>query len=138
MRAKERDEVRHLFETGQRGRPAGDHRSAESIIDTSNAFRHFLEPFNASSFLIYRLKMQVSDWTDDNKDPESRADAAYNLEKVLRFIDNLDDRALTASVERSGVIEGFSDNGYYIADNSEARVLETFADEGYEALRNLY
>lgn len=133
MRAKEQEQVRDM--TGPQGLPSGDHRSAQAIIDTSSTLRQFLRTHEHSN-LGDRLKMQVGDWSDANPNPKSRADAAYDLDKVLRFIDNMDGRKLTASEERSGAIEGFLNYGDSTADNSEARVLEAFADKGYSVLRN--
>lgn len=136
MRAKEQRQVRSMAETGPQGRPAGDHRSADVIIENSSTLRRFLGTDDYRD-LGDKLKMHVGDWTEANPDPESRADAAYNLDQVLRFIDNMDGRKLTASQEQSGAIEGFSDYGYSTADNSEARVLAAFADKGYRELRSL-
>ncbi|WP_256262172.1 hypothetical protein [Pseudomonas costantinii] len=83
------------------------------------------------------LKMQVGDWTDANPDLKARADAAYNLDKVLRFLDNVDDRTLSGSHSRNGYIDGFSDDGYGTVDNSEASLLKAFSRKGYEVLRRL-
>ncbi|WP_235864759.1 hypothetical protein [Pseudomonas costantinii] len=83
------------------------------------------------------LKMQVGDWTDANPDPKARADAAYHLDKVLRFLDNVDDRTLNGSHSRNGYIDGFSDDGYGTVDNSEASLLKAFSRKGYEVLRRL-
>ena len=65
-----------------------------------------------------------------NPNPQTRADAAYDLDKVLRFIDNLDDRQLNASHSRNGKIDG-----YDTLENSEASVLKEFSDKGYPVLR---
>ena len=134
MRAAEQQQVREM--TGPMGRPAGDHRSAERIIEQSAVLKHFLD--NRDNYhLIDELKTQVGDWTQTNPDPQSRADAAYDLDKVLRFIDNVDDRTLNGSHSRNGYIDGFSENGYGIVDHSEASLLKAFSQKGYAALRNL-
>ena len=77
----------------------------------------------------------MGDWSAANQDPDSRADATYNLDKVLRFIDNVDDLKLSASHSRNGVLDGFSNHGYAIHPDSEASLLKAFSLRGYEALR---
>lgn len=134
MRAAEQKQVREM--TGPEGRPAGDHRSAERIIEQSPVLKHFLD--NRDNYhLIDELMMQMGDWTEANPDAESRANAAYDLDKVLRFIDNIDDRTLNCSRNRNGYIDGFCANGYGTADNSEVRLLQAFSYKGYEVLRYL-
>ncbi len=134
MRVTEQDQIREM--TGPTGRPAGDHRSAERIIENSPVMKRFLD--TADHYQIGDdLKKRVGDWTEANPDPEARADAAYDLDKVLRFIDNVDDRTLQGGDSRNGKIEGFSDHGYRILNNSEADLLEAFAHEGYLTLRHL-
>ena len=134
MRADEQQQVRDM--TGPIGRPAGDHRSAERIIEQSGVIRRFLEDRDHYD-IGDELKMQVGDWTDANPDPEARADAAYDLDKVLRFIDNADDRTLNGSTSRNGRIDGFDFDGYRTVDNSEASLLKAFSRKGYEVLRQL-
>lgn len=131
MRVAEQREVSQL--NGPTGRPAGDHRSAERIIEQSPVLRDFLEG-NDRSQLQPDLKRHVGDWTPANTAPQARADAAYNLDKVLRFIDNLDEEKLKGSEERNGKIDGFSDLGVTILPNSEADRLDQFARQGYQAL----
>ncbi|OIN46605.1 hypothetical protein BFL40_26865 [Pseudomonas costantinii] len=134
MRAAEQEQVREM--TGPTGRPAMDHRSAERIIEQSSVMRRFLEGRDHYE-VGDELKMQVGDWTDANPDPKARADAAYHLDKVLRFLDNVDDRTLNGSHSRNGYIDGFSDDGYGTVDNSEASLLKAFSRKGYEVLRRL-
>ncbi|KAF1029376.1 MAG: hypothetical protein GAK37_01787 [Pseudomonas sp.] len=134
MKAAEQQQVREM--TGPTGRPAGDHRSAERIIEQSPVFARFLAGRDYYEVEDY-LKQQVGDWTASNPNPESRANAAYDLDKVLRFIDNLDDRTLNASHSRNGKIDGFSSDGYSTEPHSEASVLKAFSREGYSVLRNL-
>ena len=133
MRVAEQREVRQL--NGPTGRPAGDHRSAERIIEQSPVLRDFLEG-NDRFQVDVDLKRHLGDWTQSNTDPETRADATYNLEKVLRFIDNLDEDKLKGSEERNGKIDGFSDLGVTILHDSEADRLDQFARQGYQALGN--
>lgn len=134
MRARERRQVLEM--TGPLGRPAGDDRSAGSIIEQSPVVTRFLR--SRDHYAVGdNLKRQVGDWTDANPDPQARANAAYDLDKVLRFIDNVDDRSLNGSDSRNGVIDGFRDDGYSSLDNSEARLLSRFAQNGYEVLRRL-
>ncbi|MDE2037154.1 MAG: hypothetical protein KGI95_29155, partial [Pseudomonas sp.] len=76
--------------TGATGRLAGDHRSSDQITEQSPVLKNFLD--NRDHYEVSDdLKRQVGDWSAANQDPDSRADATYNLDKVLRFIDNVDD-----------------------------------------------
>lgn len=134
MRMAEQQQLREM--TGPEGRPAGDHRSAERIIEQSAVLRRFLD--NRDNYhLVDELKMQLGDWTLGNPDSKSRADAAYALDKVLRFIDNVDDRTLNDSHSRNGYIDGFADSGCGVVDPSEASLLKAFSRKGYEVLRYL-
>lgn len=134
MRSSERLHVREM--QGPMGRPDGDHRTAERIIEGSPVMRHFLEGLDHYQ-VGDNLKKQVGDWTEANPDPEARADAAYDLDKVLRFIDNVDDSTLKGSTSLNGKIDGFSNYGYRVLDNSEASLLSEFSRKGYYALRYL-
>ena len=134
MRMAEQRQVREM--TGPTGRSAIDHRSAERIIEQSTVVRRFLESRDHYE-VGDELMMQVGDWTESNSDPKSRADAAYYLDQVLRFIDNVDDRTLNKSHSRSGYIDGFHDSGYGTVEGSEASLLKAFSRKGYEVLRNL-
>lgn len=134
LRAAEQNQVREM--TGPMGRPPGDQRSAEQIIEQSPVMQRFME--GRDHYQVGDdLKKQVGDWTDANHDPQSRADAAYDLDKVLRFIDNVDDQTLNASYSRNGHIDGFNEDGFGSVDNSEARRLQQFSRYGYETLRYL-
>lgn len=134
MRAAEQQQVREM--TGPMGRPAGDHRSADRIIEQSPVLQQFLD--NRDHYhVLDELKMQVGDWTTANPEPAARANAAYDLDKVLRFLDNLDDRQLNASHSRNGKVDGVASDGYSTLDNSEASLLQAFSRKGYAALRHL-
>lgn len=98
--------------------------------------RHFLEGYDHYQ-VGDNLKKQIGDWTEANPDPEARADAAYDLDQVLRFIDNVDDSTLKGSARLNGKVDGFSNYGYRIQDNSEAGLLDRFSYAGYSALRYL-
>lgn len=131
MRVAEQREVRQL--TGPMGRPAGDHRSAERIIEQSAVLKDYVDG-NDRWQLDRDLKRHLGDWTQANLDPDARANAAYDLDKVLRFIDNLDECKLDGSEERNGKIDGFSKRGVVILHNSEADRLDQFARKGYSVL----
>lgn len=131
MRVAEQREVRQL--TGPMGRPAGDHRSAERIIEQSAVLTDYVDG-NDRWQLDRDLKRHLGDWTQANPDPDARANAAYDLDKVLRFIDNLDECKLDGSEERNGKIDGFSERGVVILHNSEADRLDQFARKGYSVL----
>jgi hypothetical protein len=131
MRVAEQRAVRQL--TGPMGRPAGDHRSAERIIEQSAVLKDYVDG-NDRWQLDRDLKRHLGDWTQANPDPDARANAAYDLDKVLRFIDNLDECKLDGSEERNGKIDGFSERGVVILHNSEADRLDQFARKGYSVL----
>ncbi|WP_233096730.1 hypothetical protein [Pseudomonas sp. MF6787] len=131
MRVAEQRAVRQL--TGPMGRPAGDHRSAERIIEQSAVLKNYVDG-NDRWQLDRDLKRHLGDWTQANPDPDARANAAYDLDKVLRFIDNLDECKLDGSEERNGKIDGFSERGVVILHNSEADRLDQFARKGYSVL----
>lgn len=134
MRTAEQKQVREM--TGPTGRSPIDHRSADRIIEQSAVMRRFLE--GRDSYDVGdELMLQVGDWTEANPDPKARADAAYHLDKVLRFIDNVDDRSLRESHSRNGHIDGFYNDGYGTVDNSEASLLKEFSRKGYKVLRYL-
>lgn len=134
MHAAEQNQLREM--TGPAGRPTADHRSADRIIEQSPVMKHFLEGRDHYQISDDLMK-QVGDWTDVNPDHEARADAAYDLDKVLRFIDNVDDRVLNGSHSRNGRIDGFDKRGYGSVENSEAGLLTAFSRQGYEVLRSL-
>lgn len=116
--------------------PDRDHRSAEQMVDQSPVLHLFM---NSNDYFEVsdELKMQLGDWSEANTNPKCRAQAMYNLDLVLRFIDNLDDRQLNASQSRNGVVDGFSHYGYTVQPNSEASVLKAFARKGYEVFRHI-
>ena len=61
MRVAEQQQIREM--TGPMGRPTGDHRTAERIIEQSPILRHFLD--NRYNYhLLDDLKRQVGDWTE--------------------------------------------------------------------------
>lgn len=133
MRAIEQQHVREM--SAPMGRPDGDHRSAERIIEHSPVLKRLLE--NRDNYLLLdELKMQVGDWSAANPDSDARANAAYDLDKVLRFLDNVDDRTLHASHSRNGMIDGLSSDAR-VLDHSEASLLQAFSRKGYEVLRHL-
>ncbi|BDB20018.1 hypothetical protein cym2001_33830 [Pseudomonas sp. CYM-20-01] len=118
------------------GRPSGDHRSAKQIINANPAVKHLLRRRDSYPTTDL-LKRQLGDWTSANPSARSRADAAYNLARVVNFLDNVNDRTVGNSESRDGKINGFHNAGYSTRKNSEARLLVAFAEQGYEVLRNL-
>ena len=89
------------------GRPSGDTRTADEIRQDNpivgNALHHWNQRTSPNSpvkehALIEDLKRQVGDFTDENKDPESQADAMFNLAHVFNFV-NADSRLSRYSLE---------------------------------------
>ncbi len=130
LRRNERQHIREM--NGPITRPAGDHRSADRIIEQS----HILESLYRSNAHVFDddLKERVGDWTHRSPDPEARADAAFTLDKVLRFIDHYGN----ADTRWNAQIDGFTKWEYFdVAPQSEASVLEQFAYNGWGVLHAL-
>jgi hypothetical protein len=104
--------------TAATGRPKGDHRTAEEIINANPTLQNL-----EMSDSIYRqgpehrplpdaykqgIYKHTGDWTVANKDPESRANAAYNAARLFNFIDSRDAHAAFASQHNDGFLSGFS------------------------------
>ena len=113
------------------GRPEGDTRSADEIIDDNPVLKNLGDQKD-----IKRdgLKKQCGDWSADNKDPDSRANAAFNLARVLNFIDSTE---MSAGGIRDnagdGDIQGLTKGGD-ARHGTEAGMLKDFAEKGYSAL----
>ena len=116
--------------TGPTGRPEGDNRSAEEIIEDSPALANLGDQ---KDIQIDKLKERCGDWTEDNPDPESRADAAYNMSQVLEYIDSCKNREGGYRGPGDGNIEGITDDGD-ARRGTEAGMLKDFGDQGYSAL----
>jgi hypothetical protein len=119
-------------------RPAGDQRSAEDIFDVNpilntGIMREIMDrnpqegyPLRIRDALIRR----VGDFTKNNPDPESRADAMYRLAHVAHFIDN--DPSLRKGQSRrpeSGRLGGLLDD-----PKTEIGKMVQFSRSGYEVL----
>lgn len=117
--------------TAATGRPPGDNRSAEEIIAANPALRDLGHQKDIKRDLLYK---QCGDWTENNPDPEARADAAYNMAKVLNYIDTAQNRE---GGERQnagdGNIEGITSDGD-ARHGTEAGMLKDFAEQGYGKL----
>ena len=117
--------------TGRTRRPVGDDRTAEEIIKDNPALANL---GNQKDIKREELIKQCGDWTENNKDPESRANAAYNMAKVLNYIDNTQNRK---GQERQnagdGNIEGITKDGD-ARRGTEAGMLKDFAEQGYGSL----
>ncbi|ARB27584.1 hypothetical protein HX787_00205 [Pseudomonas tolaasii] len=122
--------------TAQQGRPPGDQRNARQIINANPALKNLLKRRDSYPTTDL-LKRQVGDWTSANPNAQKRADAAYDLARVLNYIDNVNDRKVGNSESRDGKINGFHNAGHSTRKNSEARLLVAFAEKGYEVLANL-
>ncbi|NMX70605.1 hypothetical protein HBO15_24915 [Pseudomonas sp. WS 5111] len=150
--------------TAATGRPAGDRRTAEQIINANPTLKHLeMRPS------IYRrgpehrplpdaykqgIYKHTGDWTIANKDPQARADAAYNAARLFNFIDSKDAHAVLASQHNDGFLSGYSgneqivpfkkqhpDEAIYppfrepsIRKDSEHALLTKFIEHGYASL----
>jgi len=125
------------------GRPAGDHRTAEEIINANpvlknldfqpSIYRH--GPRQQSLPHNYRegIYKHTGDWTENNKDPESRANSAFNAAQVLNFIDSSEAHAVLTSQHNDGFLTGRLP-GSRTQEHSEYALLATFIEKGYSGL----
>ena len=120
---------------GAHGRPAGDTRSAEQIFKDNPILKDVLKqngPF-ANNF-FNQLKNQTGDWSPANRNPESRADAAYNLAEVVNHLNGRADiKRQDPAQQNDQHIQGFENFGRITA-GSEAQQLKAFSEKGYSAL----
>lgn len=136
-------------------RPPGDHRSAEQIIDDNPILKSMdsqkglhrdlafwvddkafvRKPKTESNIFVEMAYEKLGDWTANNPDPESRADAAYNAARVLNWIDSchMANGQSWGSDVNNGKLEGFTQSGFAI-DGTPAAQWQAFLDEGYGAL----
>jgi hypothetical protein len=116
------------------GRPEGDHRSAEDIIRANPILAKLGDQKDINRQGAYK---QVGDWTDTNKDPEARADAAYNAAKVLNYIDSSEtakgkDRG---GVANNGDLEGLTSKGE-ARPGTPVASWKDFTERGYATLND--
>ncbi|CRM60449.1 hypothetical protein [Pseudomonas sp. 25 R 14] len=120
---------------GAHGRPAGDTRSAEQIFKDNPILKDVLKqngPF-ANNF-FNQLKNQTGDWSPANRNPESRADAAYNLAEVVNHLNGRADiKRQDPAQQNDQHIQGFGQFGS-VSAGSEAQKLKAFSEKGYSAL----
>lgn len=113
------------------GRPTDDNRSAEEILD--GAIGNVVNNLGSQKDIkLELLKQRCGDWTASNPDPESRADAAYNIREVLEYIDSSKsaDGRDRGRVAGDGNIEGITAGGQ-ARRGTEAGLLKDFAEQGY-------
>ncbi|MBH3423364.1 hypothetical protein [Pseudomonas gessardii] len=144
--------------TAATGRPAGDRRTAEEIINANPTLKN-LEMRQS----IYRggpesrplpdaykqgIYKRTGDWTTANKNPDARADAAYNAARLFNFIDSKNAHAVVASQHNDGFLSGYLGNeqvvrceqiglpfrGQSIRKDSEHALLTKFIEHGYSSL----
>lgn len=120
--------------TSATGRPEGDTRSAEEIIDANPILKNLGDQKDINREGAYK---QLGDWSDKNTDPKSRADAAYNAAKVLNYID-------TSQSADGGDRKGATGKGdlFGITKDGDARRgtpagnWKDFTEKGYAALKD--
>ncbi|AZI50783.1 hypothetical protein CBF16_07915 [Pantoea agglomerans] len=132
MRTSEKDIRVRLTEENLKGRPPGDNRSAEQIIDENPVLKNL---GNQKDIKQAELKERFGDWTDANKDPKSRADAAYNMACVLNSIKGLNarDGSERKEISANDKIEGITKDGD-ARHGTEAGVLKDIAEQGLKML----
>lgn len=132
VRASEHDTSVRPTEENLTGRPPGDNRSAEQILDENPVLKNL---GNQKDIKRDQLKERFGDWTANNPDPKSRADAAYNMACVLNSVKGLNDRegGDRGDVHTNGKIEGITKSGD-ARHGTEAGVLKDIAEQGLSAL----
>ncbi|MEQ4529754.1 MAG: hypothetical protein ABN478_00440 [Mixta sp.] len=132
VRSSEHDTSVRPTEENLTGRPPGDNRSAEQILDENPVLKNL---GNQKDIKRDQLKERFGDWTADNPDPKSRADAAYNMACVLNSVKGLNDRDgdPRGEVSTNGKIEGITKSGD-ARHGTEAGVLKDIAEQGLSAL----
>ncbi|MCW1830512.1 hypothetical protein OLZ33_00660 [Pantoea ananatis] len=113
------------------GRPADDKRSAEEIINDCPALKNLGDQKDIKKD---ELKQRFGDWTSNNPDAQSRADAAFRMAKVLHFIDNMPQNDGTPR-QADGDIQGITHDGD-ARHGTEAGILKDVAEKGLEKLKN--
>lgn len=114
------------------GRPPGDNRTAEQIVNDNPILKKLGHQKDVSRSLAYKL---LGDWTSNNKDPDARADAAFNAARVLNYIDT----SLSADGEHrgkahgNGDLEGITRSGD-ARHGTPAGMWKDFTEQGYLAL----
>lgn len=121
---------------GAYGRPAGDNRSAQEIFKDNPTLKDVLKQDGAfSSDFLNQLKQQTGDWSAANTNPESRANAAYNLAEVANYVDAREGlKRQDASQQHDQLLQGFGQFGS-VSAGSEAQLLKAFSVKGYAALQ---
>ncbi|WP_437881020.1 hypothetical protein [Pseudomonas sp. LRF_L74] len=116
------------------GRPKGDTRSAEEIIDANPILKNLGDQKDINREGAYK---QLGDWTEKNKDPQSRADAAYNAAKVLNWIDSSEgaDGQDRSEVSGKGDLYGITKDGD-ARHGTPAGNWKDFTEKGYSALKD--
>lgn len=116
------------------GRPPGDTRSAEQIIEDNPILKNLGDEKDINRSLAYK---RLGDWTINNPDPDARADAAFNAARVLNYIDT----SLSAmgkdrgKSHDNGVLEGITSSGD-ARRGTPAGMWKDFTEQGYTALRD--
>lgn len=122
--------TRPMFATG---RPMGDNRSAEQIIEDNPILKNLGHQRDINRHLAYA---RLGDWTANNPDPIARANAAFNAAWVLNYIDTSlsasgEDRAQASG---NGDLEGITSSGD-ARHGTPAGMWKNFTEQGYSVLR---
>lgn len=116
------------------GRPQGDNRTAQQVIDGSPALQHFLHTKLPKETLT-SFYQKVGDFSENNRDPKSRADAMYNLLQVISYITSGTD---SRASHRPGlpITEGHFAGQHHPVKNTNYELFNNFLINGYSALKD--
>ncbi|MCF5705747.1 hypothetical protein GIV19_00415 [Pseudomonas syringae] len=115
------------------GRPEGDTRTAEQILEDNPILKNLGYQKDIKRTEAYA---RIGDWSENNPDPQSRADAAYNAAKVLNWINSSDqaDGQARQCVDDSD-LQGITHDGD-ARHGTEAGNWKDFVEKGYSALKD--
>ena len=119
--------------------------NSNTFADLQSRYPHLLGPdaspsapedsIMAGALYLKEQRETFGDWTDANKDPKSRADAAYNMACVLNSIKGLNarDGSERKEISANDKIEGITKDGD-ARHGTEAGVLKDIAEQGLKML----
>ena len=136
--ASENEKAVETIPTSASGRPEGDGRTADQILSANPIVARLesslaKQPGGAKT--LENLKALTGDWSENNTNADSRADAAYNIAKVANYLDaNPTYNRLDEAFDNIGPghLTGFTRNG--ANPGTEASALIDFSNRGYTAL----
>lgn len=135
------------------GRPAGDYRLAEEILEDHLEYKPLLELLELKGAMAVKivdmsrrqkdletfkaqLMQHIGDWTEANLNPNERADALRNLMRILGKIEDVDKICVTVTgAQDFTVIEQLISRAAGLIPAKENTESNSFSDDLLEAIR---